>query len=86
MEGRLTKKTLEYIKKFKDEIKEKALELNLEKSENNMKLFQFIYDYEPLTFTKEDFQKRKRVKNIVPIYDRCCAKKSSDVQCTRRRK
>jgi hypothetical protein len=26
------------------------------------------------------------VKNFVPIYDRCCAKRASDEQCTRRRK
>jgi hypothetical protein len=47
---------------------------------------QFIYDYDRLSFNKEDFQKRKRVKNFVPIYDRCCAKRASDEQCTRRKK
>ena len=49
-------------------------------------LLQYIYDYERLSFCKEDFQKRKRVKNFVPIYDRCCAKRASDEQCTRRKK
>jgi hypothetical protein len=39
-----------------------------------------------LSFNKEDFQKRKRVKNFVPVFDRCCAKRASDEQCTRRKK
>jgi hypothetical protein len=49
-------------------------------------LLQYIYDYERLSFNKEDFQKRKRVKNFVPIFDRCCAKRASNEQCTRRKK
>ena len=43
-------------------------------------------DYDRLAFIKEDFQKRKRVKNFVPIFDRCCAKRASNEQCTRRKK
>jgi hypothetical protein len=30
--------------------------------------------------------KRKRVKNFVPIFDRCCAKRATSEQCTRRKK
>jgi hypothetical protein len=47
---------------------------------------QYIYDYERLTFSKEDLQKRKRVKNFVPMFDRCCAKRANEEQCTRRKK
>lgn len=86
MQGRLTKKTCEYIKQFKDDIREKSCQLGLNKNEQVNQLLQFVYDYESLVFAKEDFQKRKRVKNVVPFFDRCCAKKSSDEQCTRRRK
>jgi hypothetical protein len=49
-------------------------------------LLQYIYDYDRLSFNKEDLQKRKRVKNYVPIFDRCCAKRASCEQCTRRKK
>jgi hypothetical protein len=35
---------------------------------------------------KEDFMKRKRVKNSVHLADRCCAKRANCEQCTRRRK
>jgi hypothetical protein len=30
--------------------------------------------------------KRKRVKNMVPTYERCCAKRANGEQCTRRKK
>ena len=30
--------------------------------------------------------KRKRVKNVVHLSDRCCAKRANGEQCTRRRK
>jgi len=45
---------------------------------------QFMYDYEGLKLEKEDFQRRKRVKNQVPIANRCCAKRANGEQCTRR--
>jgi hypothetical protein len=86
MEKRLSKKAEMYSTSFKDSIRENVTQLGLTKNEQVNQLLQFIYDYERLTFTKEDFQKRKRVKNFVPIYDRCCAKRASDEQCTRRKK
>lgn len=46
----------------------------------------FVYDYGGLKLTKDDFQKRKRTKNMVPIYDRCNANRSNGQQCTRRKK
>jgi hypothetical protein len=49
-------------------------------------LLQHIYDYDRLTLAKEDFMKRKRVKNIVPFCDRCSAKRANGEQCTRRKK
>lgn len=86
MERRLNKKIDTYISDFKDKIREKATEMGLSKNEQNNKLIQFIYDYERLTLDKDDFQKRKRNKNVVPFFDRCCAKRANDEQCTRRKK
>jgi hypothetical protein len=86
MERRLNKKVETYITTFKDCIREKATQLGLNNDVNSTQLLQYIIDYDRLSFNKEDFQKRKRVKNFVPIYDRCCAKRASDEQCTRRRK
>jgi hypothetical protein len=86
MEKRLNKKTEQFISTFKDSIREKATQMGMTKSEQVNQLLQYIYDYDRLSFTKEDFQKRKRVKNFVPIFDRCCAKRASNEQCTRRKK
>jgi len=46
----------------------------------------FVYNYEKLRLGKDDFMKRKRVKSVVPIYERCCAKRANGEQCTRRKK
>ena len=86
MEKRLSKKVETYITNFKDSIRDKATQLGLAEDIKSTQLLQYIYDYDRLSFNKEDFQKRRRVKNFVPIYDRCCAKRASDEQCTRRRK
>jgi len=86
MEKRLNKKLESYITSFKDNIREKATDMGMTKNEQVNNLLQFIYDYNRLSFSKEDFQKRKRVKNFVPIFDRCCAKRASCEQCTRRKK
>jgi hypothetical protein len=87
MERRLNKKAETYISTFKDNIREKATQLGLLKDlPQTNALIQYIYDYERLTFDKEDFQKRKRVKNFVPHFDRCIAKRASCEQCTRRKK
>ena len=46
----------------------------------------FIYSADKLKLSKEDFMKRKRIKNVVPVYDRCHAKRANGEQCTRRKK
>lgn len=46
----------------------------------------FVYEYEKLKLTKEDFMKRKRVKNTVPIQQRCLAKRANGEQCTRKKR
>lgn len=51
-----------------------------------MNLLQELYDQPILKLDKTDFQKRKRVKNVVPLHDRCIACRANGEQCTRRRK
>ena len=86
MERRINKKLESYITELKDSVRAKADQLGLATDPNLSQLVQYIYDYNRLSFGKEDFQKRKRVKNFVPIFDRCCAKRASCEQCTRRKK
>jgi hypothetical protein len=45
----------------------------------------FIYAADKLKLSKEDFMKRKRIKNVVPVCDRCHAKRANGEQCTRRK-
>ena len=86
MERRLNKKIEGYVSTFKNHIKEKADNLGMTNDDSVNHLLQFIYDYDRLTLNKEDFLKRKRVKNIVPFCDRCSAKRATGEQCTRRKK
>ena len=86
MEKRIVKKIDTYIGDFKDCIRSKATELGLANDANAIQLLQYIYDYDRLNLAKEDFMKRKRVKNVVHLADRCCAKRANGEQCTRRRK
>tara|TARA_Y100000992_G_scaffold10893_1_gene6670 strand:+ start:1514 stop:2113 length:600 start_codon:yes stop_codon:yes gene_type:complete len=51
-----------------------------------MDRFQRCYDYKKLILNKEDFQKRKRIKNVVSLCERCCACRANKEQCTRRKK
>lgn len=85
MEKRVNNKARIYFQRFKDEIKQKLSEVNCD-NEASTSLLQFVYDYQPLKYEKIDFQKRKRVKNVVPFYERCCALRANKEQCTRRRK
>jgi len=86
MERRINKKFESYISDFKDNVKEKAGDLGITKDPNLSQLVQYIFDYERFSLSKEDFMKRKRVKNVVHLSDRCCAKRANGEQCTRRRK
>ena len=86
MERKINKRIEGFLGNFKDEIKNKAITLELITEPNFTTLLQYIYDYEPLIITKCDLSKRKRVKNSVYYADRCCAKRANGDQCTRRKK
>jgi len=97
MERRIGEKIEDYIIGFKDAISSKIRELGTSSSssdhENNVvveqmckKLMSFVYEYDKLKLGKEDFMKRKRVKNMVPIQQRCLAKRANGEQCTRKKK
>lgn len=83
MERRISKKVNDYVYNFKNEIADKIKNNGLT---NQIEFMNFIYEYNNFELNKEDFMKRKRVKNMVPIYERCCAKRANGQQCTRRKK
>ena len=86
MEKRLNKKIETYVIKFKDETRNKLNELNFSDKDKLNELLEFIYEYERMVFSKDDLVKRKRIKNSIPVSNRCNARRANNEQCTRRRK
>jgi len=85
MERRIGKKCDNHIQEFKTDIKNWLDKSDFCKSSQYSDFLKFIYDYEGISLGKEDFQKRKRVKNMVPHFDRCIANRANGEQCTRRK-
>jgi hypothetical protein len=87
MERRLNKKADDHAMEFKNSVKKYATHLGISQENQEMtSLLQFIYDYNRLEFGKDDLVRRKRVKNSVPFFERCCANRANGEQCTRRKK
>lgn len=88
MERRVAKKLDTHFADFKNDIKHWFQENRCEiiGDANKSAFLQYIFDYNNVSLSKEDFQKRKRIKNVVPHYDRCCANRANNEQCTRRKK
>jgi len=94
MEKRVTKKIEIHQVDFKNEIKKWFEESDckiISKTHNDIVIdktndfLTFMYDYNSLSLSKEDFQKRTRIKNVVPNFNRCIAKRANGDQCTRRK-
>tara|TARA_B100000674_G_C37911872_1_gene948986 strand:+ start:912 stop:1427 length:516 start_codon:yes stop_codon:yes gene_type:complete len=85
MERRINYKIGLYIRQLKEDFKSKLSNVEMEE-EKMYELLNFIYTYKHLEIDKNDLQKRKRVKNVVPFCDRCKAKRANGEQCSRRSK
>lgn len=89
MEKRITTKVDTHCSDFKKSIKSYFESKNAKVMSNGNDItsdaLKYIYDYNNVELKKEDFQKRKRVKNVVPHCDRCFARRANGEQCTRRR-
>lgn len=86
MEKRLNKKFEEYITLLKNDVRDKINTLDFQEKEKINELMGFVYDYQRLIFQKDDISKRKRVKNTIPLTNRCNARRANNEQCTRRKK
>lgn len=85
MESRINKTIVNYIRSFKTDIGDKVKSMDLG-DDKSCELMRFIFDYQKLTLKSNDFNKRKRLKNSIPVTNRCSACKSNGDQCTRRRR
>jgi hypothetical protein len=81
MEKRVIQKANENINSFKKHILEQ-LRLEIPLSE----IITHIESHEPTLLNRSDFIKRNRLKNTIPVDERCIAKSAKNDQCTRRRK
>jgi hypothetical protein len=85
MERKLNTKANNYFTEFKNNIVKVVNELPIEEA-YKLPIIESIYNYKRFEITKIDLQKRKRIKNTVPLHERCNALRASGEQCTRRKK
>jgi hypothetical protein len=81
MEKKANAKIMEYVSGMQINIITKIRE-----GIDNDDIIQYIQQYPQFSLETEDFTKRKRIKNKIPLGDRCCAKRANGEQCTRRKK
>ena len=75
MDKRINKKTELYASEFKNKICQ-----IIKENEDTNKIIEFIYEYPRLNFEKDDFIKRKRLKNTIPLLNRCSVKNGSSIR------
>ena len=85
MDKRINKVIEDYIIKFKDNIRNKVNELGFEEQSKMNELLEYIYEYKRLEIFRDDMVKTKRVKDCIPVSNRCNAKRCNGEQCSRRR-
>lgn len=85
MEKRINKKFDIWRTQFKNDIITN-IKNNINKKDFIRNIEEYIMNYESIIIDKQDLTKRKRVKNSVPLCDKCCALRANGQQCSRRRK
>jgi hypothetical protein len=86
MEKKLNRMIADYIVNLKQLIKQKAVSLDFSEESKIEDLIQYVYNIERLNLSKDDVSKRKRIKNTIPVNNRCHAKRANGEQCTRKQK
>ena len=77
MDKQINKKLENYITEFKDNIKNRITELDIDEKLKVNDLLEYVYDYQRLVISKDDLIKRKRIKNSIPVNNRCSAKRAN---------
>ena len=91
MEKNIRAKITNYEGEFKDNLKKWLLENDASiicgnTCDKTNDFIQHLSDFPRLELTSQDFQKRKRIKNNVPDYNRCIAMKCNGERCSRKQK
>ena len=85
MERRVSKLVRTHEQQFKEEVKSWIMN-NMAEHPSSSSLIQFVYDFPNVQLNADDFVRRKRVKNTVPVCDRCIANRANGERCTRRKR
>jgi len=89
MERNIKQKIDTFSHEFKQSIHKWLSEHTIKTRDNvdvTQTFLQYVYDFETLSLKEDDFKKRKRVKNQIPNYERCCALRINNERCTRKKK
>lgn len=94
MEKNIRKKVLLYTEDFKTNLQKWFQDNNAtifvdgaQDGQDKLNDFiQYMSDFPNIVIEKDDFQKRKRIKNNVPDYNRCIALKCNGERCSRKQK
>lgn len=89
MESRINKKIAFYVNDIKEGIVSQMKimrDSTLDVESQYDSIISYIINYKTLSLQKEDFNKRKRNKNVVNDCEKCKAKRSNGEQCSRRRR
>jgi len=86
MEKRVNVRIQQYVSDLKHGIRDKIIELGFDNLSPVNELLEYVCEYDRLTLQKDDFIKRKRLQNSIPLSNRCSAKRANGEQCTRRRR
>ena len=85
MEVILNKKIDEYFVKLTNDMSKYITENSIDDTNKN-NIINILNNYPKLIVDKFDFQKRKRVKNQVPLCIKCNACRANGEQCSRKRR
>lgn len=81
MERKINAKVAAWCSTFKKSVVDLMV-----KSDDSTEVAKFIYNYPTIVLESTDFKKRQRIKNDVPLHERCCALRANSEQCTRRKR
>ncbi len=84
MDKRINRKVSQHFLDFKQKLVQNLP--NSISEDDKLTYLNFVYNFPIITIDKTDLQKRKRVKNHVPLCDKCCALRANGEQCSRRKK
>ena len=82
MEKKINNKIARWTINFKQDI----INAFMNKGDNDVDIAQFVYNYKIIELDPGDFKKRQRIKNDVPLHERCHALRANEERCTRRKR